>query len=225
MKFLGYILIIISFSVMIYDEVTNRFRKVWEQVFMLVTFITGVFLIDGIAKGVSSLYVYFLVSFVMVWIERLYIHINKKKLISKTGIKRFGLVVIVSILLLEFFRQFLFPSIRLFLDHIRIFISIPKFVSVFLTFGVVYFVTIFIFGSVYATLHLYYQEKGFTSSSRLSLRDFYFFSALNIATQGYKNMVPNHWLIVLISIFQIIAGIVLLGVYLAGAFTYIVVPN
>ncbi len=224
-RILGVILIAIGVALFMYDVITNRIRRLWPIILFLVCpGLFGLFLLLNEKD--------FLIYFAMViaigttwfWVENLYEKINGKEIDKfKSILGRIGVAVIGAVFIVVF-RFLLYPTMALFLSHVETFVKIPKLVSIITTFCAVYVLTILSFGLLYATLHCYLNNAGFHSGHHLKLQDFFFFSAFNIATQSYKDMMPDHWLVSLLSLIQIFVGIVLLGIYLAGAFTYIVSP-
>ena len=222
MLILGIILVTLSILAVAYDIITGKLQIIGVLIFIVIPAILGIMLISGARE---SLVVFVAVAVGLTsWIgaESIYEKLNDVVVDrTKTKSKRLGLFLL-STFMFGLLRYMLYPVMSSFLGHLRQLISIPRFVSVVITFIVTYCITILIFGMIYAALHVAFEKKGFRSGTPLQLRDFLLYSAFNMATQGYKDMMPEHWILSSLSIFQIFVGIVLLGIYLAGAFTFVI---
>ncbi len=223
-KILGIILLFSVGILVIFDVFTNKLKSPRLLLVLLFSVLTGAFLYYGQAEILFIFVIIPLTGLVYIWTEYLHKklsgeeHSRFRTFTSRAGLSVFFMILSVAL------RYLLYPAMALFLNHLKAFVNVPNLMSVIITFFVVYALTIFFFGLLYATLHYYLNNAGFHSTQKLSLQDFFFFSAFNLATQGYKDMTPAHWLISLLSFAQIFIGIVLLGIYLAGAFTFIVTP-
>jgi len=221
MILIGFILIAIGISVMIFDIFTNKVQGKRALIFISLPCALGALFMFG-TTGVLFLTFMAIGLGIWIWLEELYNKLNKTEIDRfKTFTGRLGVCAISFFIFLVFY-FILYPSVSAFFNHIGRLIITPRLAGVITTFIIIYCTMIFLFGAIYATLHLKFDNAGFQSCNTLLLRDFFLYSAFNMATQGYKDVVPEHWVLATLSIIQIFVGIILLGVYLAGAFTFIV---
>lgn len=223
MTALGLILIGIGFSVVVFDIFTNRVKGKWLLAIIIPCAI-GLLLIQRHRLGEFALGIGSMIVGVSLWIWLDYLHEKLHNKHIDLFVSFYGRIAAFSTSLAIYllFRFGLYPATRSFLEHLQVLVTVPKLMSVVITFAVVYLIVVFAFGTAYATLHLALDKAGFSSKEALGLHDFFLYSALNIATQSYKDVLPKHWLLAWLSIAQIFIGIALVSIYLAGVFTFLV---
>jgi hypothetical protein len=221
MEVTGLIFIAFGFVALIFDLLTNRIPAKWAPILTSLPGAIGMILILGTTGILFTAFMVIGVG-IWLWVEGLYEKLNHTEIDRfKSFTSRLG-VFFISISIFAVFFFLLYPSTSIFISHLYKLLLTPRLIGVVTAFVVVYCATVFLFGAIYATLHLKFSNAGFQSRTPLRLRDFFLYSAFNMATQGYKDVMPEHWIIASLSIIQIFVGIILLGVYLAGAFTFVV---
>jgi len=223
-QILGLVLISVGFASAIYDVFTGKVQNLWLITLLEGCLVIGIFLFLEIKEAIVFFILVILILMIVFWVGYLYAKLNEKNIEIFNGVSGRASGAVLAGILFVIFRYLLYPTTVLFLNYLKVFINIPKLVSVVITLCVVYTLTIFLFGLLYASLYHYLKNTGFHSVHHLKLQDFFFFSAFNIVAKGYKDMMPDHWLISLLCLAQIFIGIALLGIYLAGAFTFIITP-